>query len=140
MREINRIILHCSATPEGRNVTIGTIRKWHTDPKNKGGRGWTDIGYHYIILLDGTIERGRPIERAGAHCYGKNKDSIGICYIGGVDAYGRNPKDTRTIQQKHAFKILLETLQDQYPNVTIHGHYEFSSKACPSFNVEEYAR
>ena len=73
MREINKIILHCSATPEDRDVKAETIKKWHTD------KGWSDVGYHYIIELDGRLKTGRPIERIGAHCKGHNNDSLGVC-------------------------------------------------------------
>lgn len=135
-RIINKIILHCSATPEGRDVSIDTIRKWHTNPKNKGGRGWSDIGYHFVILLDGTIERGRPIEKPGAHCRGQNANSIGICYVGGTDI-SFNPKDTRTKAQKHSLQVLIEWFKCEYPDITIHCHNEFSNKACPSFKIDE---
>ena len=96
MRKINEIIIHCSDTQEGCDVTAKDIRRWHTTPKEKGGRGWRDIGYHYVIRLDGTIELGRPLEKAGAHCIGRkgedhNSHSIGICYIG-----GRHIKDDGT--------------------------------------------
>jgi N-acetylmuramoyl-L-alanine amidase len=79
MRPINKIIIHCSATPEGRDVKIDTIRQWHID------KGWADIGYHYVIELDGQIQAGRPVELLGAHCLGQNKFSIGVCYVGGMD-------------------------------------------------------
>ena len=101
MRDLNRVILHCSATPEGREVSVETIREWHTDPPPRG-RGWSDIGYHYVIHLNGEIEIGRPIEVQGAHVSGENEDSIGICYIGGVDA-ANEPKDTMTVLQAIAF-------------------------------------
>ena len=130
MREINKIIIHCSATPEGRNVNVSTIRQWHLD------RGWSDIGYHFVIYLDGTVLSGRPIERAGAHVKGYNKHSIGICYIGGVDS-SMNPKDTRTDAQKESLRNLIEDLMFDYPLATLHGHNEFSSKACPSFIVRD---
>lgn len=130
MRDINKIILHCSATPEGRHVTAETIRKWHLD------RGWSDIGYHFVVYLDGTVVAGRPVSRVGAHVKGRNRDSIGVCYIGGVDDKGK-AKDTRTLEQMQALELLLEDLLNEYPNATLHGHNEFSSKACPSFNVRE---
>ena len=130
MREINKIILHCSATPEGRHVTAETIRQWHLD------RGWSDIGYHFVVYLDGTVVSGRPVSRVGAHVKGRNKDSIGVCYIGGVDSTG-SPKDTRTLEQKETLEKLLEDLLKEYPEATLHGHNEFSSKACPSFNVRD---
>lgn len=129
MRDINKIILHCTATPEGRDVSIDTIRQWHLD------RGWSDIGYHYIIELDGTIKEGRPVERQGAHVRGLNKNSIGIAYIGGCDA-NMSSKDTRTNAQKLAIDILLNKLMNKYVNSTLHGHNEFSPKACPSFDVQ----
>lgn len=129
MRKIDKIIIHCSATPEGRDVKMETIRDWHLK------RGWSDIGYHYVIELDGKIVPARPLDRVGAHCKGENTGSIGICYIGGVDQ-DMNPKDTRTDAQKSALHSLLYDLTDNFANATIHGHNEFSSKACPSFNVQ----
>ena len=130
MRDINKIILHCSATPEYRDVSVDTIRQWHLD------KGWSDIGYHYVIELDGTIKEGRPVERQGAHVRGLNKSSIGICYVGGCDA-NMKPKDTRTIAQKEALVCLILDLMNRYINSTLHGHNEFSSKACPSFDVQK---
>jgi len=129
MRKIDKIIIHCSATPEGRDVKMETIRDWHLK------RGWSDIGYHYVIELDGKIVPARPLERVGAHCKGENTGSIGICYIGGVDQ-DMNPKDTRTDAQRSALHSLLYDLTDNFAKATIHGHNEFSSKACPSFNVQ----
>lgn len=131
MRDIDKIIVHCSATPEGRHTTIEEIRQWHLQ------RGWKDIGYHYVIYLDGTIHRGRPESVVGAHCSGYNKNSIGVCYIGGVAKDGKTPKDTRTEGQKRALRELLNRLKRDYPKATLHGHNEFANKACPSFNVKE---
>jgi len=130
-KTINKIIIHCSATKEGVDFKINDVRQWHK------ARGFIDVGYHYVIELDGTIRRGRDEDQTGSHCKGYNKNSIGICYIGGLDRDG-NPKDTRTSEQKHAMKILIESLKDKYNNVTIHGHNEFSNKACPCFNVKHY--
>jgi N-acetylmuramoyl-L-alanine amidase len=129
MRHINKVIIHCSATPEGRDISLDTIRQWHIK------RGWSDIGYHYVILINGTIQEGRPVERAGAHCKGHNANSIGVCYVGGVDE-DMKPKDTRTAAQKIAMQKLLLSLTDTYEGISIHGHNEFSSKACPSFDVQ----
>ena len=131
MRDIDKIIVHCSATPEGRHTTVEEIKQWHLQ------RGWKDIGYHYIIYLDGTIHRGRPESVVGAHCSGYNKNSIGVCYIGGVAKDGKTPKDTRTEGQKRALREILNRLKRDYPKATIHGHNEFANKACPSFNVKE---
>ena len=138
MRRIDKIILHCSATQEGKNIKTETIRKWHLK------RGWRDIGYHFVVLLDGTVEEGRPMEMTGAHTKGHNYKSIGICYIGGVEKEkGEDgewiPKDTRTEAQKESLHDLLLQLKKDYPQAVVHGHNEFSSKACPCFNAyEEY--
>ena len=129
MREINKIILHCTATPEGRDVSTETIRQWHLD------RGWSDIGYHYVVQRDGKIEKGRPEKKQGAHVRGHNKNSIGITYVGGCDSK-MNPKDTRTECQKESLNSLILELMDCYPEATLHGHNEFSAKACPSFDVQ----
>lgn len=131
MRYINKIIIHCSATPEGRHHTREDIKRWHLQ------RGFTDIGYHFIIYLDGTIVKGRPIEIAGAHCTGQNANSIGICYVGGMDKDNMKPKDTRTIEQKVQLKNIVRELKQKYPEATIHGHREFANKACPSFDVQK---
>ena len=96
MRKINKIIVHCSATPEGRNVLISEVKRWHVEE-----RGWSDIGYHFVIELDGSVRIGRPIEIKGAHSKGNNHDSIGVCYIGGVDLDMKS-KDTRTECQKES--------------------------------------
>lgn len=130
MREINKIIVHCSATKEGVDVSASTIDSWHKE------RGWRGIGYHYVIALDGKIEYGRNINETGAHVRNHNRRSIGICYIGGLDA-GMNPKDTRTKEQKESMLDLLKTLKRLHPVATIHGHNEFSAKACPCFDVQE---
>jgi N-acetylmuramoyl-L-alanine amidase len=136
MRDLNRIILHCSATKEGREYSVETIRKWHTDPKPKG-RGWSDIGYHYVIHLDGSVSQGRPLDRSGAHTKGHNADTVGICYIGGIDKEGK-PNDTMTPEQNKAFRMLVLSLRTLFDaDMTIHGHNEFSAKACPSFIVKE---
>ena len=136
MRDLNRIILHCSATKEGRDYAVETIRKWHTDPKPKG-RGWSDIGYHWVIRIDGSIEVGRPLEKSGAHTKGHNKDSVGVCYIGGCDGGGK-PKDTMNPEQEKAWRMIVLSLRTLYgDHITIHGHNEFANKACPSFTVKE---
>jgi len=135
MRSINEIIVHCSATPEGKDFTVADITRWHK------ARGFRTIGYHYVIYRDGSIHPGRPEEQVGAHCRenGHNRHSIGICYIGGCAGDGTTPKDTRTQEQKAALRVLLRHLRMKYPNASIHGHNEFARKACPCFNVlEEY--
>lgn len=130
MRPINKIILHCSATKEGKNFTVKDIDEWHRQ------RGFKCIGYHYVIYLDGTVHKGRDESEVGAHCSGHNSFSIGICYIGGLDMNGK-PKDTRTDKQKAAIKSLVAELKLKYPDATIHGHNEFANKACPCFDVKK---
>ena len=130
-RKINRVIIHCSATREGQHVSIDTIRNWHVK-----GNGWSDIGYHYVIDLDGNIHTGRREDMIGAHVRGHNDDSIGICYVGGLDCEG-NPKDTRTQEQKDALIDLLKVLKRKYWSVKIQGHNEYSDKACPCFNASK---
>ena len=129
MRPINKVIIHCSATPEGRDVKTKEIKKWHLS------NGWSDIGYHYVIELDGKVVEGRPVELVGAHCVGQNKFSIGICYIGGMNKSMSKPKDTRTEEQKESIVKLIKKLRGRYGDLTIHGHNEFANKACPSFDV-----
>lgn len=131
MRDLKRIILHCAATREGQDFSVDTIREWHVN-----GRGWSDIGYHWVIRLDGSIEVGRPLEKSGAHTKGHNKDSVGVCYIGGCDADGK-PKDTMNPEQEKAWRMIVLSLRTLYGDLTIHGHNEFAKKACPSFIVKE---
>jgi len=128
-RRINEIIVHCTATPEGRDYTVADIRQMHK------AQGWVDIGYHYLIYLDGSIHEGRNVDMVGAHCQGHNAQSIGVCYVGGVARDGKTPKDTRTQAQKDALIHLLMQLVCLYPDATIRGHRDFAAKACPSFDA-----
>ena len=132
MRKINKIIIHCAATNPTMDINAATINEWHLK------RGWSGIGYHFFIKRDGQIELGRPLETSGAHTKGNNRNSIGICYAGGVDLKNC-PEDNRTKEQKESFILLLKTLKNIFPNAVIHGHRDFSSKACPSFDAtKEY--
>lgn len=133
MREITEIILHCSATREGHSYHAADIDLWHR------ARGFDKIGYHYVITLDGAIEKGRAVEEVGAHCVGHNANSIGVCYIGGLDSWGQ-PKDTRTSRQKFALSTLLMQLHARFPHARIVGHREHAAKACPCFDAAEYRR
>jgi len=132
-RKINKLIVHCTATPEYREIDITDVRRWHIEE-----RGWSDVGYHFLVLLDGTIQKGRPLERSGAHTKGHNHDSIGVAYVGGMSADGEQsaPKDTRTEEQKEALVDLLCELRLSYGG-EIYGHRDFSSKACPSFDAKK---
>lgn len=130
MRKITKLIIHCSATPEGRDYTVADIDRWHR------ARGFKGIGYHYVIYRDGSVHPGRAVEVIGAHCTGQNANSLGICYIGGLAADGKTAKDTRTAAQKEALRKLVTELKAKYPDVTVHGHREFANKACPCFDVK----
>ena len=130
------IILHCSATREGQDIKAKTIKQWHKD------RGFDDIGYHYVIDLDGTIEKGREEDLVGAHCKGHNATSIGICYVGGCDK-NMKPKDTRTPEQKRSMLSLVRKLVNKYkiPVTQIWAHHDFDKhKACPSFDISEFRK
>lgn len=130
MRKINTIIIHCSATTEGFDFTAANIDAWHRE------RGFSQIGYHYVVRLDGTVEKGRPESMIGAHCLGQNTNSIGVCYIGGLDTLGF-PKDTRTPAQKSALVALIRELKSRYPRAQIYGHRDFAAKACPCFDAKK---
>lgn len=130
MRTIKQIIVHCSATKEGDHFTKADIDRWHKE------QGYSCIGYHYVIYLDGSIHQGRAEDEIGAHCLGKNATSIGICYIGGLNAYGE-PKDTRTDKQKAALLTLLKKLKQKYPKAKVYGHRDFAKKDCPCFDAKE---
>lgn len=133
MRDLTGIVIHCSATKEGQDISAADIRKWHVEE-----RGWQDIGYHFVVRLDGSVETGRPIATAGAHVSGHNATTIGICYVGGLDNRSQ-PKDTRTPAQRIALRTLVDTLKHAYPSVReVKGHRDFPGvlKACPCFDVQ----
>lgn len=128
-RVINEIIVHCSATPEGREVSVDEITKWHKQ------RGFTTIGYHYVVYLDGSVHEGRSVDVSGAHCTGHNSHSIGVCYVGGLAKDGKTPKDTRTDKQREGLAWLIKSLKDVYPRAVVYGHRSFANKACPCFDA-----
>ena len=135
MRDIKKIILHCTATREGKDYSADTIRNWHMSEP----RMWSDIGYHFVIRNDenGTIERGRPVEKKGAHTLGENSDSIGIAYVGGVDK-DLKAKDTMTACQEESFLKLVESLRIVFGDIPVFGHNDFTDKKeCPSFKVKK---
>ena len=130
-RTITEIIVHCTATPEGKDYTVDDIRRWHKE------QGWSDIGYHYVIYRDGSIHEGRDVKYSGAHCTGHNANSIGVVYVGGVGKDGKTAKDTRTKAQKRALLQVMRTLRAAYPSARIYGHRDFAKKDCPSFDAKE---
>ena len=134
-RRIDWLVVHCSATKEGANFKAKDINQWHKQ------KGWSQIGYNYVIDLDGTVEVGRDVDIVPAQVAGYNSHAIGICYVGGVD-HQNKPKDTRTVQQKESLLKLLKNLKTLYPKAKIQGHRDFPkvAKACPSFDAKkEYA-
>lgn len=124
------IIIHCSATRinAGRRYTVDQLRKDHL------ANGWSDIGYHYYITVDGIIHRCRPISQVGAHCLGHNNTSIGVCYEGGLDS-DMHPSDTRTSAQKNSLNKLIFDLKLKYPIKHVYGHRDFAKKSCPCFDA-----
>ena len=139
LRNITKIIVHCTATPEGEDFTVAQIRQWHL------ARGFKDIGYHWVIYRDGSVHKGRDEAVVGAHTSGHNSGSIGVCYVGGCDLrsnknWSKTPRDTRTSQQKESLLKLLAELKSRYPKAKIYGHRDFAAKACPSFDAaSEYS-
>jgi N-acetylmuramoyl-L-alanine amidase len=145
MRKITKIVIHCSATREGKDITAADIDRMHRD------RGFMGIGYHRFVRLDGSVERGRPDAVPGAHVQGHNFDTIGICYAGGIDANGK-PKDTRTAAQKAALLALVDEYLAKHPKAKVMGHRDLSPdrnkngvvdrwewlKACPCFDVKAW--
>lgn len=131
-RPISEIIVHCTATPEGKDFTVADVRAWHK------ARGFSDIGYHYLIYPDGRIMLGRPIGQVGAHVQGHNGGTIGISYFGGVSADGKTAKDTRTHRQRSSLLWLVQTLIAKHKGVRkVTGHNQYANKACPSFDVRQ---
>lgn len=133
MRTITEIIIHCTATRPNAICTVESIRRYHRS------LGWRDIGYHYVIYPDGSVHAGRPVEHPGAHTEGHNAHSIGIAYVGGLDADGR-PADTRTEAQRLALFQLVRDLTEEHPITYIHGHNEFANRACPCFDVPQWRK
>lgn len=135
-RNVDEIIVHYTATPEGEEFSNAQIRASHL------ARGFSDIGYHYVIGLNGEIRKGRDEALAGAHCTGHNSRSVGVCYVGGcpprsVKGWQNIGRDTRTPAQKTALIKLIRKLKGRYPGATVHGHNEFANKPCPGFNARE---
>lgn len=135
MRKIDLAVVHCSATPVTMDIGAEKIKEWHTSAP----RNWSDIGYHYVIRLDGALEYGRSLEISGAHAKGYNSNSVGICLIGGVDS-DMNPKNTMNPAQEQTLVALLVELDFKFPGLEIKGHNELSSKACPSFDVQDWLK
>ena len=149
MARLKYLVIHCTATPEGREVTSAAIRHWHTDPVSKGGRGWKQVGYTDMIHLDGTVERlVKNNEDANVDPWeitngakGYNAISRHVVYVGGVDANDmKKARDTRTPKQKEALKRYVLDFHKRFPKVKIIGHCQVANKACPSFDVPKWLK
>lgn len=149
MARLQYLVIHCTATPEGREVTSAAIRHWHTDPVSKGGRGWKQVGYTDMIHLDGTVERlVKNNEDANVDPWeitngakGYNAVSRHVVYVGGVDANDvKKARDTRTPAQKEALKRYVLDFHKRFPKVKIIGHCQVANKACPSFDVPKWLK
>lgn len=148
MQKLKYLVLHCTATPEGREVSSSDIRHWHTDPVSKGGRGWKQVGYTDMIHLDGKVERlvknnedenVDPWEITNGVA-GKNSVSRHVVYVGGVGKDGKTAKDTRTPQQLKALEEYVKDFHKRFPSVRIVGHNELAARDCPSFDVKQWLK
>ena len=132
MRKIEEIIIHCTDTYSDMDVDIELIRKWHVEE-----RGWSDVGYHYLIRRDGSVETGRDINRPGAHAVGHNSHSIGLAIAGGK-ARGDESPTNFTQAQWDSLEDFVVSLVEQFPDPNVIGHNNVSKKACPTFNVKKW--
>ena len=147
MAQLKYLVIHCTATPEGLDVTPEDIRRMHTSPVSAGGRGWKQVGYTDLIRLDGTVERlVNNNEDANVDPWeitngakGYNSISRHIVYAGGCDK-AMNPKDTRTTAQEKALVTYVRDFHRRHPSVRIIGHNEIAAKACPSFDVQKWLK
>ena len=135
MREIKRIIIHCSATKPSMDVCAEDIKQWHI------GKGWVDIGYHYVIKRDGTLEQGRDRRTAGAHAKGHNFSSAGVCLVGGIDEE-KNADDNFTLKQYNTLIQLISFLKMTFPIEEVLGHRDLPdvNKSCPCFDVRAWLK
>lgn len=148
MTRMKYLVLHCTATPEGREVSGADIRHWHTDPVSKGGRGWKQVGYTDLFHLDGTVERlvknnedaeVDPWEVTNGAA-GYNSVSRHVVYAGGLAKDGKTAKDTRTAAQLKAMTVYVRDFHERFPQIKIVGHRDLPGvkKACPSFDVKAW--
>jgi N-acetyl-anhydromuramyl-L-alanine amidase AmpD len=127
------IVIHCAATPAKMDIGAKEISEWHK------ARGFSEIGYHFVIRRDGSRETGRNINAVGAHVVGYNHKSVGICLVGGMDRDNKKPENNFTKEQFATLNLTLKELHDEFPRAVIVGHRDLDAgKACPSFSVSEY--
>lgn len=146
MRHINLIVIHCTATRNGVPVSVQTVDQWHR------ARGFSGIGYHYLIQPDGTVDQGRLEEQMGAHAKGFNLHSIGVCLVGGTGGPDRQNPGQFTEAAWESLRIAVQDLMDRYPDAQVVGHRDLSPdldgdgqvephewiKLCPAFEVQTW--
>lgn len=125
------IFVHCSATKPSQDIGVDTIRMWHKQ------QGWLDVGYHFVIKRDGTVESGRPVDVVGSHVKDWNSRSVGVCLVGGIDANGKFESNF-TPAQMSALRNKLAELKVLYPQADIKAHHDVAPKACPSFDLQRW--
>ena len=125
-QDVKYIVVHCSDSPQGRGDNAEAIHLWHIQ------RGWDGIGYHRVILEDGTIEHGRPLYWVGSHSRGNNAQSVGVCLIG---------DGIYTLEQYAALRTLIFDLLERFPGAAVVGHCDLDrNKTCPQFDVKAWWR
>lgn len=127
------IFVHCSATKPSQDIGVETIRMWHKQ------QGWLDVGYHFIIKRDGTVEEGRPVDVIGSHVKDWNYKSVGVCLVGGINDKG-NFEANFTPAQMHSLDVTLKSLKGKYPQAEIKAHHDVAPKACPSFDLQRWLK
>lgn len=149
MGNLERLVIHCTATREGREVSSDEIRHWHTDPVSKGGRGWSQVGYTDMVHLDGRVERLVKNNEDGCvdtweitnGVKGYNSTSRHIVYVGGLAADGKTAKDTRTVAQKATLERYVRDWMRKWPVAEVVGHHDLNKgKACPCFDVKKWVK
>ena len=129
-KDVTHLVVHCSATPPDQKISAAEIRHWHLK------RGWRDIGYHFVILRDGTLQTGRQLSTQGAHTKGHNRNTWGVCLVGGIDNQ-HEPANNFTPPQFAMLRAVYDLLGRKAPGLRMCGHRDFAgvTKACPSFDV-----
>lgn len=130
--ETTAIFVHCSATRASQDIGAREIRQWHKE------QGWLDIGYHFVIRRDGTVEAGRPQDAVGSHAKDFNSTSVGVCLAGGLAVNGKDFEANFTADQMKALRSLLVTLLAEYPGSVLRAHHDVAPKACPSFDLKRW--
>jgi len=130
-KSTDALFVHCSATKPTMDIGVREIRQWHKE------QGWLDVGYHFVIRRDGTVEEGRNIDAVGSHVKDHNHNSVGICLVGGVDSSNKFTANF-TPSQMHSLRTLLDDLKVKYPNASIRAHHDVAPKACPSFDLKRW--